>query len=107
MKTIITNDFSLAMLPHCNLSAHFKPLPPDQVTEYFEPGYGYSVRPANWESAVDDTDMAAIFSEQLNIEIPVRCITVRITNKIRLIVGQITPQDDVRWWLVTFTFHRS
>lgn len=112
MKTIITNAFSINMLPVENVRLNFLPLTLERAKEYFEPGF-IDQTPVDWESAVGHPDTAAIMSELLGFEVPVNRINVKFDPGMRLLVGQYTgPRLEpgiktlpdgatINWWLVT------
>jgi len=108
----IANAFSLKMLPEWVAAGNitFKRLTLEQARQLFAQG-------AKFTSAVGHADTAAVYSQQLGVEIPVNRIDARFLPGIAemMLIGQFfgprlpegattLPEGaEIQWILVTFT----
>jgi|SRR3990167_9418789 len=103
MKTILTNAFSINMLPRMRREVHFRPLTLEQARELSEGA----------ESAVGHPDTARIFASVLGCEVPANRVPVGLVRPgTRLLVGQyrgprlpagattLPEGATIEWWLV-------
>ena len=103
MVTIITNAFSINMLPRMRRDVHFRPLALEEAGEFSEGA----------ESAVGHRDTAHLLSEQLGCEVAYNPITIELVqHETRLLVGQyrgprlpegtttLPEGASIEWWLV-------
>lgn len=104
MKTIITNAFSINMLPRERHDLHFKPLAVEEAREFA----------SGATSAVGHADTAAVFSAVLGMEVKANRVNVQLKkHEIRLLVGQyrgprleegatqLPKGATIEWWLVS------
>lgn len=101
----LANAFSLSMLPSAG-PVRLSVIP---TTNEF---VGARLEENPWTSAVGHAQTAALFTEELGIEVPTNRIAVTLTNADRLFVGQYTgprlPEGStslpegaaIRWFLI-------
>ena len=104
MKTIITNAFSINMLPRERRNISFKPLTIEEAREFAADGA---------TSAVGHADTAAVFSTVLGLPVEANRVNVTLEqHETRLLVGQyrgprleagatmLPKEASIEWWLV-------
>ena len=102
----LLNAFSLNMLAEFPASASFREISLGEAREILAAGF---------DSAVGHAETAAVFSEQLGIEVPCQRVTVTLSKGESALVGQyrgprlpegattLPEGATIRWYLVTIS----